>query len=89
MWFVELQDDLSASGDIPALPKAYQHILAYGATARGFRKLRKFDEAKEYEALLSSGLAEMVAENTHKDKTKPMGFTITRGTNKRAGIWRP
>lgn len=89
LWFVELQDDLSASGDVPALPITFHHILAYGATAKGFRKLRKFTEAREYEALLRTGLAEMVSENTHKDKTKPMGFTIIRGTTRRSGIYKP
>lgn len=95
LWFVELQDDLSASGDTPALPAPYHHILAYGAVAKGFRKLRKFTEAREYDdpktgrGLWQIGLAAMVAENTHKDKTKPMGFTITRGTTRRHGIFRP
>ena len=89
LWFVELQDDLSAGTDVPLIPITYHHILAYGATAKGFRKLRKFTEAKEYEALLRTGFAEMVAENTHKDKVRPMGFTITRGTTTRDGIRRP
>jgi len=89
LWFVELQDDLSAGTDVPALPTAYHHILAYGAAAKGFRKLRKFTEAREYEALLRMGLAEMVAENTYKDKTKVMGFTVIRGTTNRSGIVRP
>jgi len=89
LWFIELQDDLSSGSDVPLLPTAYHHILAYGATAKGFRKLRKFTEAKEYEALWRVGLAEMIAENTYKDKTKPMGFTITRGGGTRSGIWRP
>jgi len=89
LWFVELQDDLSADTSVPALPTAYHHILAYGAAAKGFRKLRKFTEAREYEALLRTGLAEMVAENVYKDKTKPMGFTIIRGTTNRSGIVRP
>jgi len=88
LWFVELQDDLSAASSVPALPSTYHHILAYPATAKAFRKLRKFTEAKEYEALWRGGLAEMIAENTYKDKTKPMGFTITRG-GIRSGIWRP
>jgi len=89
MWFVEMQDDLSAGTSIPALPLAFHNILAYGATAKGFRKLRKFSEAKEYENLLRIGLAEMVGENTHKDKTKVMSFTTTRGTDKSHGVWRP
>ena len=89
LWFIELQDDLSSGSDVPALPKAFHHILSYGATAKGFRKLRKFKEAREYEALLRTGFAEMVAENTAKDKTKAMGFTITMGTDKRHGIYRP
>jgi len=49
LWFIELQDDLSSGSDVPLLPTPYHHILAYGATAKGFRKLRKFTEAKEYE----------------------------------------
>jgi len=89
LWFIEMQDDLSTGTDIPALPLAFHHILAYGATAKGFRKLRKFTEAKEYEALLRDGLSEMVAENVYKDKTKPMGFTIVRGRSNRSGIIRP
>jgi len=89
MWFIEMQDDLAAAASVPALPSAFQHILAYGATAKGFRKLRKFSEAKEFETLLRIGLNEMVAENSYKDKTKSMGFTISRGTNARSGIWRP
>ncbi len=89
LWFVELQDDLSSGTDVPALPSPYHHILSYGATAKGFRRLRKFTEAGQYEALLRTGFAEMVAENTHKDKTKAMGFTVTRGTSKKHGIWRP
>ena len=86
LWFVELQDDLSGASDVPALPKAFHHILSYGATAKGFRKLRKFTEAREYEALLRTGMAEMIAENSSKDKTKPMGFTITRSSVRRGGI---
>ena len=89
LWFIEIQTDLSGGSDVPKLPKAFHHILSYGATAKGFRKLRKFTEAKEYEALLRTGFAEMVAENTHKDKTKPMGFTMTRGSSIRHGIYRP
>jgi len=89
LWFVELQDDLSAGSDVPTLPTTYHHILAYPATAKGFRKLRKFTEAKEYEALWRVGLSEMIAENAYKDKTKPMGFTMTRGGGTRHGIWRP
>lgn len=87
MWFVELQDDLSGVV-VPSLPSSYHHILSYGAIAKGFRKLRKFTEAGQYEALLRTGFAEMVAENTYKDKTKPMGFTVVRGGNKRFGIWK-
>ena len=89
LWFVELQDDLSDGSDVPALPKAFHHILAYGPTAKGFRTLRKFTEAREYEALSRTGFAEMIAENTHKDKTKPMGFTMTRGSSTRDGIYKP
>lgn len=88
MWFIEEQDDISGTTE-PALPSAYQHILAYGATARGLRKIKEFQNAREYEALWARGLAEMIAENTHKDKVKPLGFTMTRGTNKGHGIWRP
>lgn len=89
LWFIELQADLSSGTDVPALPSTYHHILAFGATAKGFRKLRKFTEAKEYEALWQAGLADMIAENTHKDKVKPMGFTMTRGTDNRHGIIKP
>ena len=95
LWFVELQDDLSAAADVPTLPLPYQHILAYPAIAKGFRKLRKFTEAKVYDdpvtgkGLWQAELAAMVAENTYKDKTKGMSFTITRGVTKRSGIWRP
>jgi hypothetical protein len=87
MWFIEEQDDISAAL-VPALPTAYQHILAYGPTARGFRKLKNFEAAREYEALWVRGLADMIAENAYKDKAKPLSFTITRGVNKRHGIWR-
>ena len=89
LWFVELQDDLSAGGNTPALPSPYHHVLAFGATAKGFRKLRKFAEAREYDALLRVGFEEMVAENTSKDKTKGLAFTVTRGTTKKHGVWRP
>jgi len=89
LWFVEMQDDLSAGIDIPALPEAFHSMLAYGATAKGFRKLRKFTEAREYEALLRDGFLNMVSENTYKDKTKPMGFSISRGSTNRSGIIRP
>ena len=95
LWFGEMQDDLSDGSDVPALPSAYHHILAYGPIARGFRKLRKFTEAKIYndpvteKGLWEVGLATMIAKNTYKDKTKPMGFTMTRGGSKRNGIWRP
>lgn len=88
MWFIEEQDDISGTTE-PALPTAYQHILAYGPTARGFRKLKNFEAAREYEALWMRGLAEMVAENTHKDKVKPLSFSITRGGSKIHGIRRP
>ena len=63
-------------------------MIANGPTARGFRKLRKFTEAREYECLYRTGMADMIAENTSKDKTKPMGFTITRGSSPRHGIYR-
>jgi len=89
LWFVEMQDDLSGGTDIPSLPEAFHHILAYGATAKGFRKLRKFTEAREYEALLRDGFLNMISENTYKDKTKPMGFSISRGSTNRSGIIRP
>ena len=89
MWFVEMQDDLSTGSTVPSLPLAFQHILAYGATAKGFRKLRKFTEAREYESLLRIGLTEMVGENAYKDKAAPMGFSIVRGINKNSGIVRP
>lgn len=89
LWFIERQADLSASGDAPALPIDYHHILAYGPTANGFRKLRKFAEAQIYDTKRLEGLAQMIAENTYKDKTKPMGFSVVRGTDKRHGIWRP
>lgn len=88
LWFVELQDDLAAAGSVPLLPITYHHILAYGATAKGFRRLRKFSEADKYEALLRTGMAEMVSENTYKDKTKSMGFSIIRGGSMRNGILR-
>jgi len=89
LWFIEMQDDLSGGTDIPSLPEAFHHILAYGATAKGFRKLRKFTEAREYEALLRDGFLNMISENTYKDKTKPMGFSISRGSTNRSGIIRP
>jgi hypothetical protein len=88
MWFIEEQDDISGNTE-PALPSAYQHILAFGATARGFRKLKKFNDANQYQALWLQGLSDMVSENTSKDKTKPMGFTVTRGSSTRHGIYRP
>ncbi len=88
LWFIEEQDDISGATE-PALPSAYQHILAYGPTARGFRKLKMYDDAREYEGLWIRGLNEMIAENTHKDKVKPMGFTVTRGTTMRHGIYKP
>lgn len=88
IWFLEEQDDIAGS-TVPDLPTAYQHILAYGATARGFRKLKKFNDANQYQALWMSGLSDMIAENTSKDKTKPMGFTMTRGSSSRHGIFRP
>ena len=89
IWFIEMQDDLSSDTDVPVLPTAFQHILAYGPIARGFRKLRKFTEAREYETLKKAGFEQMVAENAYKDKTKPIGFTITRGGSRKNGIWRP
>lgn len=89
MWFVELQNDLSAGTDEPKLPLAFHSTLAYGTTARGFRKLRKFAEAKEYDTLLRIGFEEMVEENTHKDKTKALSFTVARGSTKKFGLWKP
>jgi hypothetical protein len=89
MWFIERQADLASGSDEPALPEAYQHILAFGPTAKGFRKLNQFSEAKEYEALWRDGISSMIADNTNKDKVKPMSFTITRGVGRNAGIWRP
>ena len=93
LWFVELQADLSGASDVPALPSTYHHILAYPATANGFRKLRKFTEAREYagtpNSLWETGLRQMIAENVYKDKTKGLAFTTVRGTSKKFGIWRP
>lgn len=88
LWFIELQDDLTGTA-VPALPATYHHILSYEATAKGFRRMKKFTEAREYEQLWQKGLSDMVAENTFKDKTKPLAFTITRGTSGVNGMVRP
>jgi hypothetical protein len=89
MWFIERQADLASSTDVPALPEAYQHILAFEPTAKGLRKLKRFPDAKEYEALWRDGLSNMIADNTTKDKVKPMSFSVTRGVNRSSGIFRP
>jgi hypothetical protein len=88
MWFIEEQDDISGTS-IPALPTAYHHILAFNATARGFRKIKEFEPAREYHNLWLKGLSDMVAENAYKDKTKPLAFTVVRGTDRKKGLWRP
>lgn len=88
LWFIEEQDDISGSSE-PALPSAYHHLLSYGPTARGFRKIKKFDYANQYQSLWLQGLADMIAENTSKDKTRSMSFTITRGSSREEGIYRP
>jgi hypothetical protein len=86
MWFIEEQDDISGSTE-PLLPTAWQHILAYGATARGFRKLQKFDFAREYQAMWQQGLNDMVA-SVVKSKKSVMSFKVTRGSDRSHTIWR-
>jgi len=89
LWFIELQDDMTTGANVAALPLAYEYILAYPAIAPGLRKLKRFKEASVFDGLWQAGLSKMVRENAYKDKTKPLRFTIRRGVNKSAGIWRP
>ena len=89
LWFIERHADLSAAGDTPALPKDYHHLLAYFAVSNGFRRLGKHKEADKYMTLWLSGLRDMVSENTHKDKVKPLAFTVTRGPSNNHAIVNP
>jgi hypothetical protein len=89
IWFVELQADMSGASDTPALPITYHHILAYEAIAKGFRRMKKHVDAREWETKWTNELTEMIAENTTKDKNKVMSFTITRGPSRKHGMFRP
>lgn len=89
LWYIERPDDLTNGSDVPNIPYFYQHILSYFAANRALRKLGKVSDAREYERDWQLGLKAMVKENTEKDISRDMGFTISRGRNKQAGIWRP
>jgi len=64
--------DMSANGDLPAVPNKYAHILAWGAIAIGFNYLRKKEDAGFWSAKYENRISEMKREYRLSEDNQPI-----------------
>lgn len=64
--------DMVNSGDPPAIPNKYAHVIAWGAIAVGFAYLRKFEEAQAWNAKYEARIAQMKQEYRQSEDYQPI-----------------
>lgn len=94
LWYIKAPADL-ADGTAPSIPPNFHQILAHEPTAKGLRRMQRYDDAKVYDdpgsgrGLWQTGLAKMLQDHSVQDMQKNYRIKIRRGRTKRRGIFRP
>lgn len=79
IWYRYILSDLSSGN--PNIPQQWDELIIYGAAARGFRRARDYNSAKEMEQLQELGFARRQSSTAKDDKeVKMSGVQVYRNT---------